>query len=218
MLLHRLTALLTSLRPTPVHAHCDTADGPAVTAGRTALETGDVHHALAWIPAEGETELRDVFDRALAVRRLGPDAAEVADRLFLETLVRLHRLGEGVGFTGIKAAGTGTDPVVAAADAALASGADDALLPLVPAERRTELHDRFLAALALRDHDVADVDAGRRAVAGYVAFVKYAEGEDHEHGDHGHGHEHHTPGHEGAHAAASDHHEHPHDLVGGRVR
>jgi len=191
----RVPAIPTVLRPAVVQAHCDTEDGPAVTAGRRALETGNLNHALPWIPADGGAELGDVFARALRVRALGPDAAEVADRLFLETLVRIHRMGEGVGFTGLKAAGGPLEPVVAAADAALASGDDDAVLALVPDDRRDRAHELFLVALGRRDHDVDDVAAARAYVDAYVAFVKYAEGEHHEHGhehehEHEHGHEH----------------------------
>lgn len=184
----RIAALVAALRPGVVQAHCDTVDGPAVTAGRRALETGNLNPALAWIPAHGEAELRDVFDKALRVRALGDEAAELADRLFLETLVRIHRMAEGVGFTGVQPSGTEIEPVVAAADDAIATGSDAALLPLVPAERRAELHERFHAALALKGVDVDDVAAARRYVAAYVSFVKYAEGEDHEHAHADHAH------------------------------
>ncbi|NMM18203.1 MAG: hypothetical protein HHJ14_14100 [Cellulomonas sp.] len=190
--INRIVTLLAALKPATVQAHCDTAEGPAVKDGRTALQTGNINHALAWIPADGEAELRDVFEKARKVRTLGAEAAELADRLFLETMVRIHRMGEGVGFTGIQPAGTQIDPVVAAADAAIAQGSDAALLPMVPAERRAELHERFRAALAVKDFDVDDVAAGRRYLAAYVSFFKYAEGEDHEH----HGHEGHGQGHE----------------------
>ncbi|HEX5333444.1 MAG TPA: DUF6448 family protein [Cellulomonas sp.] len=189
-----LVRVLAALKPPTAQAHCDTAEGPAVTDGRRSLETGNINHALTWIPAEGEAELRDVFEKALTVRSLGADAAELADRLFLETLVRLHRMGEGVGFTGIQPVGTQVDPVVVAADEAIAQGSDAALLPMVPAERRAELDKRFRAALAVKDFDVDDVAAGRRYLAAYVSFFTYAEGEEHEHE---HGHEH---GHELSHA------------------
>ena len=196
MFVHRVITLLAALKPATVHAHCDTAEGPAVKAGRTALATGNINHALAWIPAEGETELREVFEKAVEVRTLGADAAEVADRLFLETMVRIHRMGEGVGFTGIQPTGTEVDPVVTAADEALASGSDGDLLPLVPDERRAELHERFHAALALKDFEVDDVAAGRRYLAAYVSFFTYAEGEDHEHGHEAHAHGEHSHSHE----------------------
>lgn len=193
MLTNRIATLLRSLKPLEVQAHCDTVEGPAVKDGRTALETGNINHALKWIPAEGEAELRDVFERALRVRTLGADAAELADRLFLETLVRLHRMGEGVGFTGIQPVGTELDPVVTAADEAIASGSDADLLPLVPQERRAGLADRFRSALALKDFDVDDVAAARRYVAAYVDFFTFAEGEDHAHhapAGHAHAHAH----------------------------
>src|SRR5660397_111701 len=119
MFINRILTLVAALRPTAVQAHCDTADGPAVKCGRKALETGNINYALKWIPAGGEAELRDVFEKALELRTLGVDAAELADRLFLETLVRIHRMGEGVGFTGIQPVGSAVDPVVTAADDAL---------------------------------------------------------------------------------------------------
>lgn len=189
-------SLLEAILPS-AHAHCDTADGPAVTDGRRALETGNVNFALKWIQSDGEAELRDVFRKALAVRKLGPEAAELADRLFLETLVRLHRMGEGVGFVGIQPSGTTIAPIVVAADRALETGDDREVIALAPAGRREELHRRFQAALAKKAFEVDNVQAARDFVAAYVSFLKFAEGEDHEHG-----HE--------AHATASAHAGHAH--------
>jgi hypothetical protein len=197
MFINRIVALLAALKPAAVQAHCDTTEGPAVKCGRKALETGNINYGLKWIPADGEAELRDVFERAMRVRTLGADAAELADRLFLETLVRIHRMGEGVGFTGIQRVGTPIDPVVTAADEAIAQGSDAALLSMVPQERRGELDRRFHAALAVKDFDVDDVAAGRRYLGAYVDFFKYAEGEDHEHHGHeGRGHDEHDRDHE----------------------
>ena len=191
MLINRIVTLLASRRPVTVQAHCDTAEGPAVMDGRKALETGNINFALKWIPADGEAEVREVFAKALRVRTLGDEAAELADRLFLETMIRVHRMGEGVGFTGIQPVGTRIDPVVQAADDAIALGSDEDLLPMVPQERRAELDKRFKAALAIKDFDVNDVTAARRYIAAYVSFFKFAEGEDHEHhGAEGHAHQH----------------------------
>ena len=176
------------LWPRSASAHCDTEDGPAVTDGRLALETGDPSPALAWVQADGDAEVREVFSLAQRVRALGGDARLVADRLFLETLVRVHRAGEGAGFDGIKPAGQ-VDPVVAAADRSIEVGEIEPLAGLVPPARLAELRARLARALSLKVHDVRDVEAGRRWVAAYVGFVKYAEGEEHEHGDASHGHD-----------------------------
>ena len=184
---------LIALWPRSADAHCDTLDGPAVADGRTALATGNLNHALKWVAPDAEGELREVFDACVQVRTLGGDATVVADRLFLETLVRLHRAGEGAGFDGLKPSGTALDPVVVAADAAIATGSLDPLAGLVPQDRLPELEHRLHHALAVKDFDVDDVAAGRRYIAAYVAFFTYAEGEEHEHGEHEHGHaEHHS--------------------------
>jgi hypothetical protein len=90
-------------------------------------------------------------------------------------------MGEGEGFTGIQPASTGVDPVVQAADAAIAAGSDDDLLPLVEEGRRAELHRRFQAALSWNGFDVDDLAAGRRHIAVYVAFFTYSEGDEHDH-------------------------------------
>lgn len=168
-----------ALWPRTASAHCDTEDGPAVAAGRLALEAGEPDVALAWVREAGEPEVRDVFGRAMRVRTLGGDARYVADRLFLETLVRVHRAGEGAGFEGIKPAGT-TDPVIAAADRAYEEGTLEPLAGRVPAEALPELGRRLEAALAAKDHDVHDIGAGRRGVGAYIRFVTFAAGEDHE--------------------------------------
>ena len=76
------------LFPKPVSAHCDTLDGPAVADGRLALETGNINHALKWVAAADEAEMKEVFDLSTRVRSLNDDARTVADRLFLENMIR----------------------------------------------------------------------------------------------------------------------------------
>ena len=182
-----LAALLVLLVPKRASAHCDTLDGPAVQDGRAALASGNVNHALKWVPADGEGEVRDAFALSLRVRDLGPDARELADRYFLETLIRIHRAGEGEGFDGLKPAGTALDPRVVAADAAIEAGDLAPLAGLVPPEDLAELSRRFDRAMGLRQFAVDDVTAGRAYLTAYVDFFKLAEGETHHHGPDAHG-------------------------------
>ena len=181
----------------PASAHCDTEDGPAVTDGRRALATGNVNHALKWVSADDEVEVREAFARARTVHALGADAKDLAERYFLDILVRIHRAGEGAGFDGIKPTGTQLPPQVVAADAALDSGSIEPLRGLIPGDRWAELERRFHDAVAKRGYDVDDLSAARDYIAAYVSFFKYAEGEDH---DHDHNHAHHD------HAHACGHH------------
>ncbi|WP_273654020.1 DUF6448 family protein [Cellulomonas fimi] len=171
----------------PAAAHCDTEDGPAVTDGRRALQTGNVNIALKWVHPSQEREVREAFLRAVATHDLSPETRDVADRDFLDVLIRVHRAGEGATFTGIKPTGTPVPPRVAAADEALSSGRIDPLRGLVDDERWDELERRFDRAVALQGFDVDDLAAAREYLEAYVAFVTYAEGHDH---DHQHAHPH----------------------------
>jgi hypothetical protein len=165
----------------PASAHCDTEDGPAVTDGHRALESGNVNIALKWVHQVDEPDVREAFARAVAVRGLSSEARDLADRYFLDVLIRIHRAGEGAGFTGIKPSGAHVPPQVVAADQALDSGTIDPLRGLVADERWEELERRFDRAVGLKDFDADDLVAAREFMAAYVSFFKYAEGHDHEH-------------------------------------
>ena len=99
-------ALSLTLVPRPALAHCDTLDGPVVKDARAALDAKDLTPVLKWVEYEKEGEIREAFQHALAVRALGPEARALADRFFFETLVRVHREGEGAPYTGLKPEGT----------------------------------------------------------------------------------------------------------------
>jgi len=92
--INRIVTLLAALKPATVQAHCDTAEGPAVKDGRTALQTGNINHALTWIPADGEAELRDVFaviasDEASHAELAADVASWLAARLSLPARARV---------------------------------------------------------------------------------------------------------------------------------
>ena len=119
---------------------------------------------------EGEAELREVFERALAARVVGPEAREVADRWFVENRVRIHRAGEGEAFTGLQPAGVPIDERVAAADRSIEDRDLRPLEGLVSTERWPELERRFAKVLERRDYDLHNVDAGRSYIeAGRVS-------------------------------------------------
>jgi len=155
-------------------AHCDGLDGPVVTAARQALELGRVTPVLVWVQPPDEAEVRSSFDRTLAVRKLGDEARELADRFFFETVVRLHPAGEGAPFTGLKPTGRDLGPAIPAADRALAKHSVDALVTLIPDVVREGTIARFRDASTSVPPD--DVTAGREHVEAYVRFVHYVEG------------------------------------------
>lgn len=156
--------------------HCDTMDGPVVKAAARALEEKDVALVLPYVPKDGEEEVKQRFAAVVELRDQGSQARELADRHFFETVVRLHRAGEGEPFAGLKPAGLDPGPVIPVAERALETGSADELVHLLcdtVAERaRTQLQ----TVLALREETNGDVEANRRYVSAMLGFQVWAHG------------------------------------------
>ena len=170
-----LALLLLALSPVRARAHCDGLDGPVVNAARRALESGKVESVLAWVQKQDEAEIRQAFTRTLAVRRLGTAAKELADLYFFETIVRVHRAGEGAPYTGLKPAGRDLGPAIPAADRALETGDLLPLQGLLDDAVHSGLSEHFALARESRGYATADVEAGRRYVGAYVRYIHYVE-------------------------------------------
>ena len=166
---------LTLIAPAQVRAHCDGLDGPVVKAARRALEARNPEFALIWVHAEDEPEIRAAFARTLMVRALSPQAKELADRFFFETLVRVHRAGEGAAFTGLKPAGRDSGPVIPAADNAVEKGSVEPLVKLLAGALEERLREHFHEVVRAKSFRADDVAAGRAYVKAYVEFIHYAE-------------------------------------------
>ncbi|SPP99748.1 conserved exported hypothetical protein [Candidatus Sulfobium mesophilum] len=154
-------------------AHCDTLDGPVVTAAKIALEKGDVTPVLKWVRKNDEKEIKELFNKTLAVRKQGKEAKELADMYFFETLVRIHRVGEGAPYTGIKK--EPAEPVILAADKALESGSADSLIKLVADAAAKGIRERFEHTKEAKKSAEESVGVGREFVAAYVEFTHYVE-------------------------------------------
>jgi hypothetical protein len=154
--------------------HCDSLDGPVVNAARRALDEEDVALVLPYVPADAEGEVRDVFGVAVKARTQGPEAGWVADRYLFETVVRLHRAGEGASFTGLKPAGLDVGPVVPVAEAAIKDGSPDRLAAFLADAVRQETYERFADMEAARRHAGEGVAAARTHVEQVLGLQVWA--------------------------------------------
>jgi hypothetical protein len=155
--------------------HCDGLDGPVVSLARRALDDGNVNLVLPWVREQDEAEIREAFAHAVAVRKLGAEARALADRHFFETLVRVHRAGEGAPYTGLKPAGRDLGPAIPAADRALEDGSVDKVLKVLGEAVREGLHEHFHHAVERKAFAPGDVRAGRKYVEAYVPYIHYVE-------------------------------------------
>jgi hypothetical protein len=156
-------------------AHCDTMNGPVVTAAKKALETGNVNLVLIWVQKKDEALIKEAFQKTLAVRKLNQDAQKLADMYFFETLVRIHRVGEGVAYTGLKPTETEVEPGIAAADKSLEIGSNKELLKHLTDAAAQGIDEQFNQAIAKKNYKKDDIDAGREYVEAYVRYIHYVE-------------------------------------------
>jgi hypothetical protein len=161
--------------PQTALAHCDTLDGPVIETARVALEEGDVTPLLKWVRPAKEGEIQEAFEKTLAIRSKGPDAKDFADMYFFETLVRIHREGEGAPYTGLKP-GAAIDPAVALADQSLEGGSVDKLVKVLTNAMANGIRERFAHAYENQKHADDSVTMGREFVESYVVFTHYVEG------------------------------------------
>ena len=170
--------LLLILSTNVTFAHCDTMDGPLIKDARLAIAQNNINYALKWVSSKNEAEIKDAFKLMMKVRETGPEGKELAEKYFFETLVRIHRTGEGMPYTGIKPSGTPIDEKIMAADKSIESGNLSPLKDIISKEKLAELTMRFNKVMSLKNFDVNNVEAGREYIEAYVLFFKFAEGEE----------------------------------------
>ena len=167
-----LLALVT-LTPGHVRAHCDTLDGPVVVTAKASLEKGDVTPVLKWVKGNDEREINEVFQKVLVARKASPEAREISDRYFFETLVRIHRAGEGAPYTGLQAGPA--EPIILEADKSLETGSIDEITKHMTALVTKGIKKRFTNTLERKKHADESVAAGREFVEAYVDYTHYLE-------------------------------------------
>jgi hypothetical protein len=156
--------------------HCDSLDGPVVTAAARALQTQNVDLVLPYVHADGEAEVREAFARVLPLRAGREDLRDLADRWFYETVVRVHRAGEGAPYTGLKPAGLDPGPVLPLAEKAVETGDAEPVYELLAAELHHQLDHRFRRVrelAAARDRSVADARAYVEAMLGFEVYAHH---------------------------------------------
>jgi hypothetical protein len=154
--------------------HCDTLDGPIVTAARRALELQDVNMILPYAPKSSEEEIRRVFDKVMKIRSNDLTTREVADNYFFETVVRLHRIGEGASFTGLKPAGLYEGPIIPVAEKAIQTGSPRELIDLLKHFLEKELLFRFKKIQELKNQKPQNVDDTRDYIESMLGLQVYA--------------------------------------------
>jgi uncharacterized protein DUF6448 len=180
MLIAAIAAIGLMFAAPAAQAHCDSLDGPVAKAVQKALETGNVNPVLAYAPATAEAEIRTALEKSRKVRGLGSDARALADQSFMETVIRLHRAGEGAAYTGLKPAGADYGPVIPSAEHAVETGDLTRLRAVLNQEIDHALRERLAQVRALQKASLepttaAEVPHARERITAELGFVTFAE-------------------------------------------
>lgn len=169
-------------------AHCDSYDGPVIKDALLALKQNKVILVLKWVDEDHEEEIKNLFAKTTALKKSDKEIYQIVEKHFLETLVRLHREGEGAFFTGLKPAGS-TTKIVQMADDALDKNDINSLTTNLTAHIEKVVKEKYEKAQALSQTKDESVEKGRAYVAAYVDYTHTLEGI-HDILEHGGGHGH----------------------------
>ncbi len=166
--------LLAAAFSLPVSAHCDSYDGPLIKDALQAIETNRVTVVLKWVAPEYEEEVTNLFNKTIRLKQEDQEQYAIVEKQFLETLVRLHREGEGAPFTGLKPAGSASG-IVLLADEALAKKDIESLIENLNIHLADAVREKYkvVAEKAMtKDNSVAE---GREYVHAYVEYTHLLE-------------------------------------------
>lgn len=168
------TAVLAAFAaPTPASAHCDSEKGPVAQAAMKALEANNVNLVLPYVQPDAEAELTAAFKHVMQVRKGGGGSKELADRYFLETAIRLHRLGEGASYEGMTS--EAVPAPILTADRAMASGLLDPLYKMLDQAIRKSVAEKYQAVVQAREEaaKLGTVEAFREQAEAELVFEKF---------------------------------------------
>lgn len=161
-----------------VSAHCDSYDGPVIQDALKALEQNKVELVLKWVEPKHEKEIIAKFQQTIRLKGKNAEINKILENSFLETLVRLHREGEGASYTGIKPAGSMT-PLVEMADNSLVEKNIDHVVTSVNNHLTHVLKEKYEKVVELSKTKDESVEKGREYVMAYVDYTHTLEALEH---------------------------------------
>ena len=155
-------------------AHCDSYDGPVIKEALQALATNNVDLVLKWVDVADEPEIKTLFKKTYELKNGDKEIYTIVEKHFFETLVRLHRATEGVGYTGLKPAGSAS-AIIIMADNAIDTHSVDDMLSKLTAHIEKVVRKKFDKVEQLGAVKNESLEKGRAYVAAYVDYTHAVE-------------------------------------------
>jgi hypothetical protein len=163
--------------PNEVTAHCDSVSGPVVSAAKKAINENNVNYALIWVKPESEEKIKKALKKAKKLMKNSKDKDEMdkIQKSFFETVVWVHREGEGASYEGIRSDDK-VEPEILLADEAIdKSNLDKVLKQIKNKHSKHIILHLFHKILETKDYEVDNLVSGREYVNNYVQFIHAVE-------------------------------------------
>lgn len=165
-----LMALVLGMLPQNSFAHCDSYDGPVIRDALKALENNDSALVMKWVDPKHEKEITDLFSKTIKYKSGDQEVYDLLEKHFLETLVRVHREGEGEPYTGLKPAGS-TKQIIKLTDIALEEEDFEGFLLKFNGLVEAILKEKYEKVAQLKKVKDQSDQKGREYVAAYVDYT-----------------------------------------------
>lgn len=156
-------------------AHCDSYDGPVIKDATEALASNNVNLVLKWVGEADEPEITTLFKKTYVLKNGDKEIYAIVEKHFFETLVRLHRATEGVGYTGLKPAGSASQ-IVKMADKSIEIQSVDDLVTRFTTHIEKVVREKYEKVHELSLVKNESLEKGRAYVAAYVDYTHTLEG------------------------------------------
>jgi len=124
---------------------------------------------------EGEEEVKEAFNKALIVyNKDDEEAKNLAEYWFFETVVRIHREGEGAAYTGLKPAGLDEGPLIPRVDKAIKNNDISEVIKYLQDAIAAEITEHFKHVMHSIDYDVDDIPSARKHINAYLHLTLYS--------------------------------------------
>lgn len=162
--------VISFLIPQSLFAHCDSYDGPVIQDALKALDQNKVALVMKWIDEKHEPEIEKLFKKTIKYKKLDQEVYQLLEKHFLETLVRVHREGEGEPYTGLKPAGS-TSEIIQLTDTALREDDIESFLQELNGHTGKVVREKYEKVGALKPVKDNSIAQGRAYVAAYVDYT-----------------------------------------------
>ena len=146
-------------------------NSPMMSAAKRALETGNAHHILVWIPEESENTLKNLLERAHCERTTGKDAHSNTVDWYFETINRLHSMYYGPHNLSISTKLPEEKAIILLVERACESGNFEEITTVITDTSAGEMRQCFNEVIKKRNYDA--ITAGRVCVSAFTDFIAF---------------------------------------------